>query len=165
MHDFLIVFCGKYLIYIAALALAAYWLLTPRPIKIELALTALIALPLAYALARVAGQFFSHQQPFATEGFAPLIPHAVDNAFPSDHATAMAVLSEIGFAYNRWLGAVLALLAIAVGFARVLAGLHYPIDIVAGYAIGIASAALAYYLVHLYFRARPHTVGHDTRTD
>jgi undecaprenyl-diphosphatase len=157
MPDFLIIFFGKYLLYIMALALLAYWALAPRANKLELALTAIAALPLAYALARLAGLFFSHEQPFAQYHYAPLIPHAVDNSFPSDHSAAAGALAGAGSLYNKYLGILLWVLALCVAAGRVLSGLHYPVDAVVGLVLGGLGAAGAYSLVHSYFSARSHT--------
>ncbi|MDB5225743.1 MAG: bcrC [Candidatus Adlerbacteria bacterium] len=157
MYEILVIFCAQYLPAAALLACAAYWLWAPRAVKVELALAALVALPLAYAVARLAGLFFSHEQPFAAYGYEPLVPHEVDNSFPSDHAAALGALAALAFFFNRWLSAFLLLCAALVGLARVLIGFHYPLDVVAGLLLGVASAAVAYAAVHSYFSARPHT--------
>lgn len=155
--DTLIILCAKYLLFVMALALGAYWLLSPRAHKVELAAAAIVALPLAYALARVAGLFFHHEQPFAVYDYAPLIPHAVDNSFPSDHATLAGALAGIASLYNRALGILMWVLAVGVAAGRVLSGLHYPVDAVVGLVLGGLAAAVAYWGVHLYFSARLHT--------
>jgi undecaprenyl-diphosphatase len=155
--DFILIFCAKYLLYVIAIAVAAYWLLSPRAGKIELALTAIAALPLAYAVARLAGLFFSHPQPFSVFHYEPLIPHEVDNSFPSDHSAIAGALAGVASLYNRALGVLLWILAVAVAAGRVLSGLHYPVDAVTGLVLGGLSAAIAYWCVHLYFSARPHT--------
>lgn len=157
MTDLIIIFCAKYLLYICALALGAYWLLTPRAHKTELALVAIAALPLAYATARVAGLFMSHPQPFSVYGYEPLVPHAVDNSFPSDHSAAAGAIAGIASLYSRPLGILLWILAVATAAGRVLAGLHYPVDAIVGLVLGGLCAAAAYASVHLYFSTRSHT--------
>ncbi len=152
--DTLIVFCAKYLLFVIALALGAYWFLSPRANRAELALSALGALALAYALARLAGLFFSHVQPFAAEGYEPLIAHEVDNSFPSDHSAAAAALAGVASLYNRGLGVLLWVLALGVALGRVLSGLHYPVDAVAGLMLGGLCAMLSFWLVRLYFITR-----------
>lgn len=157
MPDFLIIFCAKYLLYIIAIALAVYWLRSPRVERLEFAATVAAALVLAYGVARLAGLFFSHIQPFAAVGFEPLIPHEVDNSFPSDHTTLAAALAAIAGLYNRGFGVLLWVLAVCVAAGRMLAGLHYPVDVIAGILIGGLAAVVASYCVHLYFSARSHT--------
>jgi undecaprenyl-diphosphatase len=63
-------------------------------------------------------------------------------SFVSDHAsTAMAVAVAL-FLVHRWLGAVACALALLQGFVRVLMGVHYPTDVIGGYALGMATALL-----------------------
>jgi len=155
--DALIVFCGEYLLYGMAAAAVVYWLLSPRTKKLEMALTTVVALPLAYALARVAGMFMSHEQPFFVFEYEPLIPHEVNNSFPSDHSGAAGALAGVTSLFNRALGILMWVLAVAVAAGRVLSGLHYPVDAVVGLLLGGMSAMAAYYCIHLYFSPRGHT--------
>lgn len=152
--DALIIFCATYLIYAIALGALVYGVLSPKAERLEFFAALLMALPLAYALARVLGFLYTHPQPFAIEGYEPLVPHEVDNAFPSDHAALSAVFAGLTAFYRRGAGLVLWLMALGVGVGRVLIGFHYPLDIAAGFLAGAAAAAAAYYGVHSYFSTR-----------
>lgn len=148
--ELLVIFAAKYLIWLVALAVLAYCFALPARHRLTFALMALGALPLAWLIARFFGLLFSHPQPFAVEGTEPLIPHAVDNSFPSDHtALGFALASSVAFA-NRWLGLLLAIAALLVGLARVAAALHYPVDIAAGALAGAAAAALSRYAISYF---------------
>lgn len=151
--DSLIIYGAKYLIFAIAIGVAAYAAFLPREQQVRAGLMLLVALPLAWALARIAGMLFSHQQPFATGGFEPLIPHDIDNSFPSDHSALAMGLAGVTWFFNRNLGALLCGAAVVVGISRMLAGLHYPIDIFAGLAIG-ALAAHAGHVAVFYFLRR-----------
>lgn len=157
MEDAAIVFAAKYLIALMALALAAYGLLSPRAGRARFALEALGALALAYALARLAGLLLHHEQPFATFHFEPLIPHAVDNSFPSDHAALAGAMAGVASLYNRGFGILMWLFAVGVAAGRMLAGLHYPEDVIAGLMLGGLAAVLASLAVHYSFSAFHHT--------
>ena len=102
-----------------------------------------IALPLGYALARVAGLFFAHNQPFAVDGFEPLIPHTIDNSFPSDHVLIGGVFASLAFLADRKVGLVLWALTLLVGLSRMLAGLHYGIDILAAALLALCAVFVA----------------------
>ncbi len=60
------------------------------------------------------------------------------HSFPSGHAARTAMLALLGFALGPlWLGIVLALWAPLVGLARVMMGVHYVSDVLAGAAFGL----------------------------
>ncbi len=146
----LIVFCAKYLVYIVALGAVAALLVSPH--RQKLALIAVVALPLGYALARIAGMLYSHPQPFATGGFEPLVPHVVDNAFPSDHTLFAGVFASVAWLTERRVGVALWVLALAVGVGRVVAGLHAPLDIGASVLLALVAIAAASMLVSYFFQ-------------
>ena len=142
----LIIFGATYLVFIiAAVAVVGIFLHTERRLRIFY--IALVALPLAYALARVAGMFYSHHQPFAELGFEPLIPHEVDNSFPSDHVVLSGAFASLAFLADRRLGLALWALALLVGLCRMLAGLHWGVDV----AVAALVAAAAVWGVRLLF--------------
>ncbi|MEJ5927892.1 phosphatase PAP2 family protein [Corynebacterium sp. H128] len=60
-------------------------------------------------------------------------------SFPSGHATAIAALAcVLVLLWPRWWVAVLAIgLAALVGYSRLYLGVHRPVDILAGYAVGM----------------------------
>lgn len=138
----LIIFGAKYLIVIIAL-IAAFHIFLNKERRIKLGVLLLLALALGYALARLAGLFFQHHQPFAVEGFAPLVPHDVDNAFPSDHTLISGVFASVAFLADRRAGLVLWAFALLVGLARMLAGLHYGVDVLAAAVLALAAVWVA----------------------
>jgi undecaprenyl-diphosphatase len=154
MIDAIIIFAAKYLLFVMALAVAAYWFVVPRERRLRYALECMLALPLAYGLSRLAGLLFSHPQPFSAYDYEPLIPHEIDNSFPSDHSAAAGVLAAVSSLYHRGLGVLMWIAALGIGAARMFAGLHYPIDVVVGLMLGGLSAIAAYSAVHLYFSTR-----------
>lgn len=92
---------------------------------------------------KIAGALHFESRPFVVEHVRPLIPHAADNAFPSDHLAACGL--AVAYLWPRSKpAAVLALLcAAAIGAARVLARVHWPDDIFAGFLIGVFATVLA----------------------
>jgi undecaprenyl-diphosphatase len=77
-----------------------------------------------------------------------------DPSFPSGHALcSMAVYGGLGLLLSRatrrrWLRALLGgagiALGVSVGLTRPYLGVHYPLDVVAGWCAGLACALLAY---------------------
>jgi glycosyltransferase involved in cell wall biosynthesis/membrane-associated phospholipid phosphatase len=108
---------------------------------------ALASAGVGLAVAWVVAQAVDRPRPFvAHRAIHAFLPHAADASFPSDHVTAAfaigsALVLRLGF---RWTPVLVAAALLAV--ARVVVGVHYPSDVVAGALIGTA-AAVAVYLV------------------
>ena len=138
----LTVFGAKYLV-VAVMLGGAVTLAFAGERRRRLTYTLAIALPLGYALARLAGLFFAHNQPFAVDGFEPLMPHAIDNSFPSDHVLIGGVCASLAFLADRKVGLVLWALALLVGLSRMLAGLHWGVDIAAAALLALGAVFVA----------------------
>ena len=136
----LIIFGAKYLIYFVAAGAAVALALTRRK---DLVWVTLLGLILGYVLARVAGLFYSHPQPFSVSGVEPLVPHAVDNAFPSDHTLLGGVFATAAWLADWRAGALLWALTLLVGASRVAAGLHAWVDIAASVLLACVAVWLA----------------------
>lgn len=96
----------------------------------------------AVAVNLVAKAFFASARPDLFDALSP----AVNYSFPSGHAMGSSAFAlALYFALNRhypryrWLVAVLGLLfALGVGFSRPYLQVHYPSDILAGWALSLA---------------------------
>jgi undecaprenyl-diphosphatase len=98
-------------------------------------------------LNQVIAQLWHRPRPYQDHplGVVPLLSPSHDPSFPSDHATAaFAIAFGILFVARRtgWLFVAWAALIAA---SRVLAGMHYPTDVLAGALVGLGSG---------YFTAR-----------
>jgi membrane-associated phospholipid phosphatase len=65
-----------------------------------------------------------------------------DPSFPSNAAAASFALAAGIWVYNRKLGYILSIPAIIISFGRVYMGIHYPLDIVGGFAIAILATGI-----------------------
>jgi undecaprenyl-diphosphatase len=71
-----------------------------------------------------------------------LMSHQANGSFASDHATfTMAVAVGLLLVHRKW-GLVAVVIAVFEGFLRVFMGVHYPSDILGGYALASATALL-----------------------
>ena len=65
-----------------------------------------------------------------------------DYGFPSGHATVFSAIAVALFLIDKRAGAFAGLLALVIGTARVLAGVHTPLDILGGFLLGTLVAVL-----------------------
>jgi undecaprenyl-diphosphatase len=85
-------------------------------------------------------RFFYHSpRPFSVLGFVPLISE-VGWSFPSGHMAWFFALSLVVWYLNRTWGWWFFALSVLMGVARIYVGVHWPLDIVAGAVVGLASA-------------------------
>lgn len=137
---------GEYSIYLVPFLLIGIWVwftygegLTDRLQRKLVVLQAVIAGVVGWFIVNpIVGHFFSRPRPFAgLGGVKEVLFHRPDKSFPSDHAT---FLFSIGFyfLYAGWkkTGWSVIILGIVVSFARVVLGVHYPLDILGGLVIG-----------------------------
>jgi undecaprenyl-diphosphatase len=108
-------------------------------------------------LAQVLKGVFDRERPFEVVSAAdPLWEWTVSSSMPSGHAATSAAGAVIlGYLLGRW-GLWLGLLAVAIGFSRIYVGVHYPLDVVVGAAVGLAVGLAAVALVR---RLRPTSAG------
>ncbi|MBI2918685.1 MAG: phosphatase PAP2 family protein [Chloroflexi bacterium] len=100
----------------------------------SLGLASLVILLLNHAWAR--------PRPFADHDLVLLFYRPTDPSFPSNLATmAFAMAAGVGLGHRR-LGIFAYIVATATALSRVWAGVHYPLDVVAGAALGVASTFL-----------------------
>jgi len=64
-------------------------------------------------------------------------------SFPSGHTAAAFVMAALSNYYYPEFGVVAFSLATIIGSSRVLLGVHYPTDIVAGFVLGLSSLHIA----------------------
>ena len=94
--------------------------------------------------------FYHHPRPMDMLGLDALLPES-GNSFPSGHASFLFALSGGLFMFSwRW-GLVYLALSLINGFARIVAGVHWPLDILGGLAIGILSAISIHLLLSGYY--------------
>jgi undecaprenyl-diphosphatase len=71
-----------------------------------------------------------------------LVPAPHDHSFPSGHAATSFAAATVLTAFAPRFAPAWFLLALAIGFARVYVGVHYPLDVVGGAVLGALIALL-----------------------
>ncbi len=88
------------------------------------------------------------QRPYITRGTLTLGTAPLDvYSFPSGHTLHAVAFTSVALAYFPQLGWVLIPFAILVALSRVVLGLHYPTDVLAGAVIGALLARISFALI------------------
>ncbi|HEY4503046.1 MAG TPA: phosphatase PAP2 family protein [Candidatus Paceibacterota bacterium] len=97
----------------------------------------------AWILARMLKIFINTDRPFTV--FSNVQELLVDNSFsfPSGHATFFGALAVLIFFHHKKTGLIFMFFALLISAARIMAGVHFPIDILGGFALG---ALIAYFV-------------------
>jgi membrane-associated phospholipid phosphatase len=131
---------------IVAIAGAIWFVARPGgPLRPKVAaLSAAVAAPLALLVNMLLGHLWYHDRPFVDHPGQTvlLVRHAADNSFPSDHASVAFAIALTVLAYYRRVGLLLLVGAVGIGLARILVGVHYPIDIGVSMLVGLACAVV-----------------------
>jgi len=131
---------------VIAVATFALWLLArpggTRKWKFASAY-ALGSAALALLINQAIGMIWHRQRPFAAHPAAHVWgSRSHDPSFPSDHASAAFGIAFAVFLFDRVVGSVFLAAAAVIGAGRVFIGAHYPLDVLAGCLVGLASAFL-----------------------
>lgn len=93
--------------------------------------------------------FFYNPRPYLIlEKVNILMNHETSSSFPSGHATFFFALAFGVYLIDRRWGRIYLVLAALVGFARIFVSIHWPLDILAGVGLGIATTVLINYLIN-----------------
>ncbi|MFB7506239.1 phosphatase PAP2 family protein [Streptomyces broussonetiae] len=148
--DRIMEFVGEYglLLAMVLLVLWCWWSVRRRGGEdAASSVAALVWAPLAAGVAVLVNipirGFVARPRPFVEhQGLDVLVSGKTDFSFVSDHATLTMALGVGLFVANRRFGIAGICLALLEGFCRVYMGVHYPTDVVGGFALGTAVALL-----------------------
>ncbi len=134
--DSVIVFFANTLPFILIGFTLVYFVFIRRSAK-RLGLITFATLIAAFITEILKWSVFRHPRPFAgLENVVQLIQITAFDSFPSQHATIFAALATGMFIYDRKAGVLYIVFAVLIGIARIMAGVHYPLDILTGFLIG-----------------------------
>lgn len=97
---------------------------------------------LALAIGKLISDAVARQRPFVDHPHVAHLfaKHAADYGFPSDHATGAFAIAVALLLRHRAAGIAALVLAALIGVGRVMIGVHYPSDVLAGATLGALSA-------------------------
>lgn len=128
------------------LGLWAWWVARCRADAVG-AVAGLLWAPLAASTAYLVNypirELVARPRPFVdNRGLEVLVPDKTGYSFVSDHSTLTMAIAVGIFMVNRRFGLMAIALAVFQGFGRVYAGVHYPTDVIGGFALGTAIVLL-----------------------
>lgn len=109
-----------------------------------LLLAALAAVVARLGIVEPIRHIYFNPRPFAElDGVVQLLGYdAATSSFPSGHAAFFFAIAAIIWFYNRRAGYVFFALALVNSLARIFVGIHWPLDIIAGFTVGVLVAVL-----------------------
>ncbi len=145
--DGIIVFFASYLAYILVIVLIAFLFFSAysRREKIEIFLVVFASGVIArLGITELIRYFYHRPRPFDA---LPVHQLFTDTAwsFPSGHATFFFALSMALYFYNKRWGIVFLIATGLITMSRIIAGVHYPSDILGGAAIGVLCAYVSHF--------------------
>ncbi|MFI6447869.1 phosphatase PAP2 family protein [Kitasatospora sp. NPDC050543] len=147
--DSLVSWIGEYgiLLGLAALGLTG-WLQARRRPDAPVAVAGLLWAPLAVAVAELANlpiaAIVHRPRPFVDHTGLDVLVEGKEGtySFVSDHSTMSMGIAVALFLVNRRLGWIAGGLALLQGFCRMYMGVHYPTDVIGGFALATAVVLL-----------------------
>jgi len=100
-----------------------------------------ISVGFGWLISYIAKYLLARPRPFIRfEDIQPLFEYGAYESFPSGHATLFAALAAAIFWHHKRAGILFIILAVLISLARIIAGVHMPAEILAGWLIGGLSA-------------------------
>ena len=122
--------------------LVVLWVVDGK-IKKETVIHAIFSCLVAYRITELIKTFFPTLRPFQFNGALPLtLTTPLDGAFPSSHTAVGFALAVTIMKHDKKVGILYLIMAGLIGIARIIAHVHYPIDIIAGALIGTTISGL-----------------------
>lgn len=150
-------FIARDVIAIVPLLIVALWLWGPRDrLTSQRVLVLKTGMALIYALtiSWCVGQLLPHPRPFAIGLGHQFLSHAADDSYPSDHGTAIFTFAlAFVFWHRLWSGIVLMVVGGAIAWSRVYLGVHWPMDMLGGFMVGLLGC-LASHLAWMSYGVR-----------
>lgn len=108
----------------------------------EIALHVLFSVIAVFVFTLVLKELFLIPRPYMISGEDPMAGLAGFSSLPSVHAAVTFCLATTVILHQRLLGVFLFTMAALVSFGRVVANVHYPLDIAVGVLIGILTGII-----------------------
>ena len=150
--DGLIVFGSEILPYMLVVMLIVWVFMSKdRKTTIKQVTMILFAAFVAVAMAEMLKYWFNSPRPFMVlDGVRGVLENDPYGSFPSSHMTFFTALAVALFRKNITLSGMFFAGVLIIGVSRIAAGVHFPIDIIAGFTLGIIVSCIVGYAEKRY---------------
>jgi len=141
--DFLGVAAAQVTPYLVFIVMALLWLRSANRGK-RVLLEAGAVVFFSLAVDQLIAAVYFHPRPFMVGLCTPLIHHAPESSFPSDHATLLFAASLALMARAGWRvwGGILFIIALTGAWGRVYTGVHFPFDVGGSFLVALVGVAV-----------------------
>lgn len=117
-------------------------------VKDERLLRTVLVPAAAFVLCTVLRKVWNRPRPFELEGLEPLVDtHSKGEGFPSRHAASAVIIALAAWYAAPGMGAALSVIAVLICAVRVIAGVHHPVDVLAGAVLSLLAGGIGFWLV------------------
>lgn len=151
--DTLVIFFAKYFGFLMLAGLGTYLLFKQDKRTLKMTVSALVlAFAARFVFTELIRWFYFNPRPFSVlEDVNQLVSHSANASFPSGHVAFFFALATGIWFFRKRVSVLFFAGAFLLGASRVIAGIHWPYDIIGGIVVGIASGIL---IRHLWRRFR-----------
>lgn len=134
---------GNKLASVRVLLLAIFAVLVVRPATRKAGLLAMLSWPLANLFCDALKYGFQMPRPSVELADAIVrVDRLTSFGTASAHAANMMAVATVFLYFHRWWGTPWLVVALATGYSRVFVGVHYPYQVLLGWAVGAVSALI-----------------------
>ncbi len=154
--DLIIIFFAQYFPYLVVASIIFFWIFgKDKKRKMKFVIFSFFSAIFARFVVTEAIRYFDNvSRPFVDNNVNQLIFHETSNSFPSGHATFFFALAMAVYLNRRRTSVnhrcpssvIFFIVAILISISRVIAGIHWPLDILTGAIVGILTTSIIYFL-------------------